>query len=182
MVTLFVAAPVRQLQAHQSQTCCASRQVLGWRTGLVLMRAGPPGDSTLPPSNPPTSSFPRKHQPHPKHYVSGELGVAAQLAALEHVGGDACVLATICADGVVDALTQTFTKADSGRVFVVCGAGFNGLVGVQLALALSKLGYKATAYLPRELEGDLILGSAAKLSEAGISVCDFTTTLLSTLC
>jgi NAD(P)H-hydrate epimerase len=142
------------------------------------MCSPPEGNPPSPPAS--SSPFPRKRQPpQRKLYVSGKVGLVAQQEALQHAGGDARVLAASCAEGVADALKQTFTKDDSGRVFVVCGPGFNGLVGVQTAIALNKAGYQMTVYLPAEEDGDVVAGSAARLKGLGIAVCDFLPSTLS---
>jgi NAD(P)H-hydrate epimerase len=111
--------------------------------------------------------------PRRAQFVSGAVGRRAQADAITHAKSDALSVAQRCGDSVVEALMETYSLKANTAVFVVCGPGFNGLVGACAAGTLKEKGYEPTVFL---LEGSLpgYSGDAcADLKKAGIAVCDF---------
>lgn len=109
----------------------------------------------------------------PSQFVSAELGCAAQAAAFAHAGGDISAVARRCAAGVAEAVGETYSVRENTGVFVCCGPGFNGLVGMHAALLLKERGYEPAVF---RLPGGLDVGDdegMRMLEEAGVSTCDF---------
>lgn len=113
-------------------------------------------------------------------FVPGHVGRIAQGEAIAYASGNISVVAEKCAQGVLDALLQTYPNEDHLSVFVVAGPGFNGLVGAFSAVLLHKNGYKPTVYcLERSLGAAQGASWASNvdvcsmLRERDIPLCDF---------
>lgn len=134
-----------------------------------------------------SGATPNKKQTRNPCFVSAAVGRTAQADAIAFADGHvssvaiskrdaicaSSAVAEKCAEGVADALLQTYSSEDHLSVFVVAGPGFNGLVGAYTAVLLGEKGFKPTVY---RLEGQLPqsgLDVCAMLREKNIPVCDF---------
>ncbi|CAN8069878.1 unnamed protein product, partial [Agarophyton chilense] len=108
------------------------------RAAAARMAADPPRKGSGPRQESGSDDMKQKDvQP----YVTPELAIQAQLDAFSMAENDVLAVADMCAVGFVEAFMQCYTPQDSLSVFVVCGSGFNGLVGVFSAKKLKEKGY-----------------------------------------
>ncbi|PXF48791.1 NAD(P)H-hydrate epimerase [Gracilariopsis chorda] len=77
----------------------------------------------------------------PNAYVTPEVAQQAMIDAIALAGDDVQRVAELCAIGFVEALTQCYKVSDAPAVFVVCGPGLTGLIGVYTAIKLKEKGY-----------------------------------------
>lgn len=112
-------------------------------------------------------------QPERSRYVSVELGRKAQSDAERHHNGDLTHVAQLCGTGVVEAILETYPEETHPSVIVLCGPGFNGLVGLSTALALAEEGYAVSLYQRTDSMGPLATRLVKKAEEQRIQVCEF---------
>eukprot|EP00177_Eucheuma_denticulatum_P000399 GFKZ01000690.1.p1 GENE.GFKZ01000690.1~~GFKZ01000690.1.p1 ORF type:complete len:340 (-),score=38.95 GFKZ01000690.1:1211-2230(-) len=106
--------------------------------------------STSDPPQPPESPSEKRKSPEPRTHISAEAAITAMNHAISAANGDPAAVALTCARGVAEAFTQCYNLDDATGVFVVCGPGLNGLIGLQLALDLQKRGYVPAVYMGDE--------------------------------
>lgn len=103
-------------------------------------------------------------------HVSAEFAREAMRDAVSAAGGDVCAVAEKCSLGFVEAFNQCYNTDDVTGVFVVCGIGFNGLVGLNIAIKLKSLGYEPAVYAVEELRH---INIKSVCEEHGVPVYDF---------
>lgn len=107
-------------------------------------------------------------------FVSAEVGLAAQRDALAHCGGDTLTLANGFAGSVVEAFMEMFPiSMTSNAVFIACGPGFNGLVGVCVAVTLKEKGYAPAVFRAESSPAICDIDAEDLIQKHGISFCDF---------
>jgi NAD(P)H-hydrate epimerase len=106
-------------------------------------------------------------------FVTGGMGRSGQAAAIAHAGGDLDKVAMDCAAGVAESLLQTYSVEEFPRVFLVCGSGFNGAVGMHTAVAIKRLGFSPTVYFISGLPSQIKTAAMQVLKDAAIPTCDF---------
>lgn len=121
----------------------------------------------------PAAACAAKPPPPPNPYLTVELARDLQQHALRTCRGDAHVLADVCARGFAQAFRQCYPPAEYLRVFVAVGSGFNGLVGIYVALHLSRMGYQPGVYMCELGNKHLHGGLRRRLADASISIFDF---------
>jgi NAD(P)H-hydrate epimerase len=112
-------------------------------------------------------------EPRRARFVTAEVGRLAQSASIAYANGFCDKVAISCAEGVAEALSQAYDVEDFSRVFVVCGPGFNGVVGMYAALALKQRGFSPTLFWVRGVPSQLDTAAIKELGDAGLPVCDF---------
>lgn len=171
--TVFALELHNSFMAFVTWSCPASsvRRRLSQHCGVGMCEATPPQASRKPTQD---------------MYVRANLGLKAQLDAIDFAQGDIGAVADMCAIGVLDAFRQTFAKDEYSRVFLACGGGFNGLVGAHLALPLKKLGYETTVYWVEQSATPPLERYFEKWREAAaaqhIQVCDFVPSTIAYFC
>lgn len=95
-------------------------------------------------------SKPEESQKQPQTHVDSKFSLQALQDAIKFSSGDICTVAKTCADGVVDGFIQCYSPEDTTCVFVVCGPGFNGLVGFYTAMLLKKHNLEPSVYAVQE--------------------------------
>lgn len=170
------AAPVNVSTATDRMSVCTRRGVLFGRRGRsVSYRAcrsrRSDGLRRLACSASPTANdVPRRLD----QFVSAEVGLAAQRDALVHCGGDTLTLAYRFAGSVAEAFMEMFPiSMTSNAVFIACGPGFNGLVGVCVGVLLKGKGYSPAVF---RLESSQAVGGVDVedlIQKQGIPFCDF---------
>lgn len=101
--------------------------------------------SATPPTGSPQQQPNQKPIP-PQTHVTANFGIQSMKDAISLEGGDVKAVAKTCAIGVVEAFTQCYNTNDVTDVFVVCGSGVNGLIGLEAAVLLTMQGYKPAVY------------------------------------
>jgi NAD(P)H-hydrate epimerase len=98
----------------------------------------------------------------------------AQADAITHFRGDAQAVAERYAVSVAEALVEMYPLTGGpSAVFVVCGPGFNGLVGVRAAILLKRAGYSPTVFRPKSSSALADIDVDSQLEASGVSFCDF---------
>lgn len=93
----------------------------------------------------------KKREPDRREtHVSTDFAIQAMKDAIANSDGDVLGMARICAVGFCDAFEQCYSLDDVSAVFIVCGAGLNGVIGLQAALELKKRGYAPAVYAVEE--------------------------------
>lgn len=129
---------------HYDQLCPHHRSTWLQITRLASVQmtsTPPPGDSQQQPHKKPTP---------PQTHITADLGIRSMRDAISLAGGDMHAVAKTCATGIRDTFTECYSKDDVTNVFVVCGNGFNGLIGLQVALQLKTEGYVPAVYATEE--------------------------------
>jgi NAD(P)H-hydrate epimerase len=119
------------------------------------------------------SSVPSTQEPRRARFVTAEVGRLAQSDSVAYANGFSDKVAIRCAEGVAEALSQAYDVEDFSRVFVVCGPGFNGAVGIYTALALKQRGFAPTVYWISGVPSQINTAATKELDNAGLPVCDF---------
>lgn len=84
----------------------------------------------------------REFQP----FLTPEKARLAMKDAISLAAGDVQAVAQICATGFVEAFMQCYKLEDAPAIFVVCGPGLVGLIGVYSAIQLKEKGYDAAVH------------------------------------
>lgn len=79
-------------------------------------------------------------------HISADLAVQATRHAVEEANGDVAAVSKTCAIGFVEAFEQCYSPEDVTNVFIVCGHGMNGLIGLHIAVELKSRGYEPAVY------------------------------------
>ncbi|CDF39619.1 unnamed protein product [Chondrus crispus] len=103
-------------------------------------------------------------------HISPELANQAINDAITYSGGDVVVMARTCASGFCDALQQCYGSEEISDVFIACGSGLNGLIGLQVAVELQKRGYAPAVYAAEQSKH---ANFRSVCDEAGIDLHDF---------
>ncbi|CDF32447.1 unnamed protein product [Chondrus crispus] len=103
-------------------------------------------------------------------HISPELANQAINDAITYSGGDVVVMARTCASGFCDALQQCYGSEEISDVFIACGSGLNGLIGLQVAVELQKKGYAPEVYAAEQSKH---ANFRSVCDEAGIDLHDF---------
>lgn len=77
----------------------------------------------------------------PDAYITPEIAQQAMTDAVALAGDDVHAVAKLCATGFVEALMQCYNVDDAPALFVVCGPGLTGLIGLYSAVKLKEKGY-----------------------------------------
>lgn len=133
-------------------------------TTCPLVRMSSAGEGE-PPQHPKTDN-PELAQTH----ISAQFAIDALSDAVLDADGNLSTVAEKCTQGFVEAFCQCYNSDDATGIFIVCGNGFNGLVGVHAAIALKKLGYEPSVYALGESRH---INISSVCSEHGIAVYDF---------
>lgn len=126
---------------HHDQLCShrGSAQLQTIRKTSVRMT------STTPPSDNSQQQSDGKPAP-PQTHITADFGIQSMRDAISFADGDMHAVAKKCAAGVADTLAQCYNTDDVTDVFVVCGDGFNGVIGLQAAVQLKTQGYLPAVY------------------------------------
>lgn len=96
-----------------------------------------------------TSPTSEPQKPPSKTHITVETALDLQRQALAIANGDVHRVAITAATGFVDAFCQCYTPESTSTVFVVVGAGLNGLIGLHAARMLHAMpAYDAAVYSP----------------------------------
>ena len=82
----------------------------------------------------------------PQTHISTEFALEAQNFALATFNNDIHEYSKHCAIGFVEAFEQCYNTDEAFSVFIVCGPGMNGLIGLHSAVLLKEKGYSPSVY------------------------------------
>lgn len=112
------------------------------------------------------SEQPKRQETH----ISAAFANQAIHDAISYCGGGVLAVARVCALGFCDAFQQCYSLEDISDVFITCGPGFNGVIGLQAAVELKRRGYKPAVYAVGESK---FTSFRSICNEAGIDLYDF---------
>lgn len=110
------------------------RNSLSQRSNLIISSAESP-DASL-----------EDTKPEPITHMTVEVAQQAFRDAVARQNNDIQHLAIACAQGFVEVLKKCYPDDDSPSIFVVCGHGLTGLIGMHSAKILKQEGYEAAVY------------------------------------
>lgn len=108
-------------------------------------------------------------------HISADFANRAMRDAVTEADGDVCAVARKCAIGFCDAFEQCYGLDEAPSVFVVCGSGLNGLIGLHVALELKERGYTPAVHAVEESKHVSFSSICAK---NGIDLYDFVSSTL----
>lgn len=126
-------------QHDVGKPCRHARLARRTRSGTIPSASAEGPDGNVPP---PSQSKDDKSQMH----VTVELARSMDAHALALANGDRHAVAQVCARGFVNAFQQRFNNEDDVSVFIVCGPGMNGLIGLHIAVLLQAADYEPAVY------------------------------------
>lgn len=98
----------------------------------------------------------------------------AQHDAIAHAGGDTLSVANRYAASVVEAFMEMYPLAGGfSAIFIACGPGFNGLVGVAVAIILKARGYSPTLFRLESSSAIADLDVDKLIQSSEVPFCDF---------